>query len=207
MASAKGKRHSLQMTPPRFFSTPAKFGAWLEKNHQTVPELWVGFYRAASGKPSITWPQSVDEALRFGWIDGVRKTVDSVSYMIRFTPRKPGSIWSKVNIAKAEVLIAENRMAPDGLAAYARRNPERSGIYAYERENAHLDPDSERALRQNRKAWVFFQSQAPYYRRVVTHYVTSAKKPETRARRLAALIDHSAKGERIPQYVSSPKSK
>ena len=200
MASAKGKRHSLRMTPPRFFSTPAKFGAWLEKNHQAVAELWVGFYRTGSGKPSITWPQSVDEALRFGWIDGVRKTIDSVSYMIRFTPRKPGSIWSKVNIAKAEVLIAENRMAPAGLAAYARRNAERSGIYAYERRKG----SSSIRIRSAHSAGT--GKHGPSFSR--RHRTTAASSPiMSRARRnprhaLAALLHSSNTPPRVSAFLS-----
>jgi len=193
------------MTPPRFFRTAAMFGVWLERNHERISELWVGYYRKDSGKPSLTWPDSVDEALRFGWIDGVRKTVDHESYMIRFTPRKASSIWSKVNMAKAEALIAQGRMAAAGFAAYARRSPERSGIYAFERETAHFDADQERQFRKNRKAWAFFQSQPPGYRHLVTFRVTSAKRPETRERRLAAVIDYSAKGQRIPEFISSQK--
>lgn len=206
MASAKGKRHSLYMAPPCFFQTPAKFGDWLQKNHEHATELWVGFYRKDSGRRSITWPESVDEALRFGWIDGVRKTVDDVSYMIRFTPRKANSVWSRVNIAKVEALIAVDRMAPAGLAAYARCTPERSGIYSFEREAAAFDAESARAFRSNKTAWQFFEAQPPYYRRVATFYVTSAKRPETRARRLAALIDCSAKGQRISQFAGPARS-
>ena len=190
------------MTPPRFFQTPAKFGDWLQKNHEHATELWVGFYRKDSGRRSITWPESVDEALRFGWIDGVRKTVDDVSYMIRFTPRKPNSIWSRVNIAKVEALIAADRMAPAGLAAYARRTPERSGIYSFERATATFDAESERAFRRNKVAWRFFEAQPPYYQRVATFYVTSAKRPETRARRLTALIECSEKRQRLSQITS-----
>ncbi|MEP6731418.1 MAG: YdeI/OmpD-associated family protein [bacterium] len=195
------------MTPPRFFSTPDKFGAWLEKNHEREMELWVGFYKKDSGRPSMTWPESVDEALRFGWIDAVRKTIDDESYMIRFTRRKPTSIWSKVNIAKVEALIAANRMAPAGIAAYALRTPERSGVYSFEREPANFDAEQLRAFHKNKKAWEFFERQPPGYRRVVTHYVTSAKRAETRDRRLAAVIEHSARSERIPQYTLAPKSK
>lgn len=206
MASAKGKHHSWHMAPPRFFQTPAKFGAWLEKNHESATELWVGFYRKDSGKRSITWPESVDEALRFGWIDGIRKTVDDVSYVIRFTPRKPTSVWSRVNIAKVEALIAANRMAPAGLAAYARRTPERSGIYSFEREHATFDAECERAFRRNKVAWKFFEAQPPGYRRLATFYVTSAKKQETRARRLAALIECSAKGQRIGMLAKPANS-
>jgi uncharacterized protein YdeI (YjbR/CyaY-like superfamily) len=194
------------MTPPRFFTTPAKFGAWLDKNHMSASELWVGFHKKGSGKPSLTWPESVDEALRFGWIDGVRKTIDETSYMIRFTPRKASSIWSKVNIAKVEALIAQDRMAPAGLAAYGRRTAERSGIYSFERDAAHFEPDQERVFRKNKKAWEFFQAQPPYYRRLVTFRVISAKRPETRERRLAALIEYSAQGERIPESLSSTRT-
>jgi uncharacterized protein YdeI (YjbR/CyaY-like superfamily) len=193
------------MTPPRFFSTPAKFGAWLEKNHESVTELVVGFYKKGSGKPSLSWPESVDEALRYGWIDGVRKTIDEERYTIRFSPRKARSIWSNVNIAKVEALIAQNRMAPAGLAAYARRDPERSGIYAFERANAEFDAEQEHAFRRNKKAWEFFRAQPPYYRNVTTFYVSSAKKPETRERRLANLISCSAKRERIG--ILEPKKK
>jgi uncharacterized protein YdeI (YjbR/CyaY-like superfamily) len=193
------------MAPPRFFRTPAAFRKWLEANHDTSKELWVGFYRTASGRPSISWPESVSEALCFGWIDGLRKSIDAESYMIRFTPRKPRSIWSNVNIAKAEALIAEGRMAPAGLAAYRLRTADRSGIYSFEKKPAVLDAAFERRFKQNRAAWKFFSDQPPYYRRVVTHYIASAKKPETRERRLEAVIAHSSAGERIPQFVSSPK--
>lgn len=195
------------MTPLCFFSTPAKFGAWLEKNHESAKELWVGYYKKSSGLPSLTWPESVDEALRFGWIDGVRKTIDDSSYMIRFTPRKAMSIWSNVNIAKVEALIAESRMAPAGLAAYAKRSPERSGIYSFERQTAQFDPEQERTFRKQKKAWEFFETQPKGYRQVTTNYVTSAKRPETRERRLADLIACSAKGERIHQVLSPPKKR
>jgi uncharacterized protein YdeI (YjbR/CyaY-like superfamily) len=193
------------MAPPHFFRTPAQFRTWLEKSHATSQELWVGYYKTGSGRPSMTWPESVAEALCFGWIDGIRKSIDAERYMIRFTPRKPKSIWSNVNIAKVEELVAEGRMTEAGLAAYALRSESRSGIYSFEGKAAELDGEMEKALRRNGAAWKFFSSQAPYYRRVASHYVASAKKPETRARRLAALIEHSAKGERLPQFVSSPR--
>ena len=192
------------MAPPRFFTTPARFRAWLEKHHESRTELWVGFHRRSTGKPSITWPESVSEALCFGWIDGVRKSVDDESYMIRFTPRKPTSIWSNVNIAKVKALIAEGRMTPAGLAAWEKRTEKRSGIYSFEGRPAELDGEMQGALESNRAAWKFFSAQPPYYRRLAAHYVGSAKKPETRARRLAALIAHSAAGERLPQFVSAP---
>jgi uncharacterized protein YdeI (YjbR/CyaY-like superfamily) len=193
------------MAPPRFFRTPAKFRAWLETNHARTNELVVGFYRKDSGHESITWPESVDEALCFGWIDGVRRSLDENSYSIRFTPRKAKSIWSNVNIAKVEELIRQKRMMAAGLASYALRDPARSGVYSFEREAASFDADAERTFKRSRAGWAFFQAQPPGYRRLVTHYVVSAKKPETRAARLAALIEHSAQGERIPQYASERK--
>jgi len=193
------------MTSPRFFKKPEDFRAWLEKNHATTTELLVGFYKRASGRPSMTWPESVDEALSFGWIDGVRKSIDETSYTIRFTPRKPRSIWSDVNIAKVKSLIEQGRMSPAGLAAWALRDEARSGIYSFERKAAALDTAAEQQFRQNRKAWAFFQAQPPGYRRVAAHYVSSAKRDDTRARRLAALIECSAKGERIPQYSIAAK--
>ena len=153
------------MASPRFFATPSKFRAWLEKNHDRETELWVGFHRKGSGKPSITWPESVDEALCVGWIDGVRKSVDETSYMIRFTPRTPTSIWSNVNIAKVAKLKAEGRMKPEGLAAFARRSDARSGIYSYEngrtisRDSAEFDAEALREFKKNSAAWRFFEVQ------------------------------------------------
>jgi uncharacterized protein YdeI (YjbR/CyaY-like superfamily) len=189
------------MTAPRYFRTPTDFRAWLDANHERATELLVGFHKKDSGKPSITWSESVDEALGYGWIDGVRRSLGETSYTIRFTPRKKRSIWSNVNIAKVEALIRDERMMPAGLAAYALRDPARSGIYAFERETASFDAESERQFRRKKGAWSFFQAQPPSYNQVVTHYVTSAKRPETRARRLAALIEHSGRSERIPQYT------
>jgi uncharacterized protein YdeI (YjbR/CyaY-like superfamily) len=194
------------MTSPRFFKTPEDFRAWLQKNHATATELLVGFYKRGSDKPSITWPESVDEALSFGWIDGVRKSINESSYTIRFTPRKPRSIWSDVNIAKVTLLIEQERMSPAGLAAWALRDEARSGIYSFERKAATFDTAAEQQFMQNAKAWTFFQEQPAGYRRVATHYVSSATREETRARRLAALIAHSAKGQRIPQYAISKKA-
>jgi uncharacterized protein YdeI (YjbR/CyaY-like superfamily) len=205
MASAKSNRHHTGMTPPRFFPRLVGFRAWLHKNHASATELWVGFYKRGSEKPSITWPESVDEALSYGWIDGIRKSIDDASYMIRFTPRKPISIWSDVNIAKVRTLIEQGRMAPAGLAAWERRDERRSGIYSFERKTAALDAEAERLFKRNREGWRYFQAQPAYYQRVAAHYVSSAKREETRARRLAALIEHSAKGERIPQFLSPPK--
>ena len=189
---------------PTFFATPAKLRAWFEKNHDRREELWVGFHKRGSGKPSITWPESVDEALSFGWIDGVRKSLGETSYVIRFTPRKPRSTWSAVNIARAKELTALGRMHPAGLAAFERRTDDRSAIYSYEqRRSAELEPAQEKQLRANAAAWKFFQAQPPWYRRTATHWVVSAKKPETRERRLATLIADSALGKRIAPLTSN----
>jgi uncharacterized protein YdeI (YjbR/CyaY-like superfamily) len=158
----------------------------------------VGFWKAGTGKPSLTWPESVDEALRFGWIDGVRRRVDDERYTIRFTPRKPGSIWSAVNLAKVEALRAAGRMRPAGEAAWARRRPDRSGVYSFEQvQAARLEAEQEAEFRAVPEGWEWFQAQAPSYRRTAIYWVTSAKRPDTRARRLATLIADSAAGQRI----------
>jgi uncharacterized protein YdeI (YjbR/CyaY-like superfamily) len=183
--------------PPTFFETPDAFRAWLEKNHTKATELLVGFHKKGSGKPSITWPESVDQALCFGWIDGVRRRIDDVSYSIRFTPRKRGSIWSAINIARVEELTRLSLMRPAGLKAFEARIEAKSRVYAYENVLRTLDPGAEKTFRANRKAWKFFNEQAPSYRRVAIYWVTSAKKEETRARRLATLIEDSAAGRRL----------
>ncbi|HEX8850549.1 MAG TPA: YdeI/OmpD-associated family protein [Gemmatimonadaceae bacterium] len=184
---------------PLFFATPADFRAWLEANHAAESELWVGFHRRSTGRPSITWQESVVEALRVGWIDGLRRTRDEHSYVIRFTPRKPTSTWSAINIATMERLLAEGRVNEAGRAAYERRKTAKSGVYSYEnRKLAKLDRASEREFRANAKAWRWFEAAPAGYRKTAIWLVISAKKPETRARRLAQLIAHSARGERIP---------
>jgi uncharacterized protein YdeI (YjbR/CyaY-like superfamily) len=181
-----------------FFETPSAFRAWLEEHHTSESELVVGFYRKASGRPSITWPESVAEALCFGWIDGVRRGIDDESYTIRFTPRKPSSNWSSVNIAKVAELTERGLMRPAGVAAFERRSEARSGIYSYERrKEAKLEPEQEREFRANEAAWSFFCEQPPGYRRTATHWVISAKREETRRKRLATLIDDSANGRRL----------
>lgn len=185
---------------PRFFATPAAFRSWLEKNHVEAVELWVGFHKTGTGKPSITWPESVDEALCFGWIDGIRKRIDEASYTIRFTRRKPTSVWSAVNIRKMAVLIEQGRVVPAGLAAFAKRSEEKSKLYSYEqRHTAQLDGNMEKQFRANKLAWDHWQSRPPWYRRTATHWVVSAKKDETRQKRLAILIACCAKGEAIPE--------
>jgi uncharacterized protein YdeI (YjbR/CyaY-like superfamily) len=182
---------------PEFFATPAEFAAWLERHDETAGELTVGFYKRGSGKPSLTWPESVAVALCFGWIDGVRRGLDDDSYTIRFTPRKPGSHWSKVNVAKAQELIESGEMREAGRRAFEQRRADRTGRASYERdEPAELQPDQEERLKQNPPAWEFFDAQPPWYRRTAIHWVTSAKRPETRERRLQRLIEESAAGRR-----------
>jgi len=181
----------------RFFKTPPAFRQWLAGNHDKARELWVGFYKKDSGIPSITWPESVDEALCFGWIDGIRKSLDQESYMIRFSPRKPGSVWSAVNIRNVERLIKEKRMTAAGLEAYAARKENRSGIYSYEQRSPELVEPYLGKLRRNKAAWDFFHAQPPSYRKVMNWWIVSAKKEETRLKRLEQLIQSSAQGRRI----------
>ena len=187
------------MSRPKFFATPEAFRAWFESYHEHETELLVGFYKKVTGKPSITWPESVDEALSFGWIDGKRKSIDEVSYTIRFTPRKARSNWSAINVKRMAVLIAEGRVRPRGLAAFEQRSAERTGIYSYEnRKSAKLEPEAEREFRRNKKAWAYFEAEAPSYRTLAIWWVVSAKREETRRSRLATLIADSARGRRIP---------
>jgi uncharacterized protein YdeI (YjbR/CyaY-like superfamily) len=182
---------------PAFFQSAADFRDWLAQHHADARELLMGFYRKESGRGGITYPEALDEALSFGWIDGVRKRIDAESYTIRFTPRKPGSIWSAVNIQRVGELTARGLMKPPGLRVYAERDERKSRQYSYEREQAQLDPALDAALRANRKASSFFDAQPPGYRRTATFWVMSAKQEETRARRLAHLIERSASGARI----------
>jgi uncharacterized protein YdeI (YjbR/CyaY-like superfamily) len=183
---------------PTFFATPAKFRAWLEAHHDKAPELWVGLYKRSSGRPSITWPEAVDEALCFGWIDGVRKGIDDVSYMNRYTPRRARSTWSTVNVNRVKELKRQGRMHPAGLSAFEKRAPAKSGIYSYEQrhaaafEAAHL-----RQFRASKKAWDFFQSRPPGYRQTATWWVVTAKREETRRKRLATLIEDSERGRTL----------
>jgi uncharacterized protein YdeI (YjbR/CyaY-like superfamily) len=184
--------------PPRFFATPKHFRAWLAKNHNRLDELWVGYYRRDTGRPSITWPESVDEALCYGWIDGIRKKVDAVSYKIRFTPRRAKSIWSAVNIGRVAVLTHEGRMLAPGAAAFGRRDETNSRRYSFEnRATAKLSRADEREFRRDPAAWKFFQSQPPGYRRLAAWFVISAKRTETRRARLDRLIATSRARRRI----------
>ena len=183
---------------PTFFATPEEFRAWLQAHHETESELLVGFYKKGSGRPSITWPESVDEALCVGWIDGVRRSLGEDAYTIRFTPRKTKSNWSAVNIKRVGELIEAGRMMPAGLRAFQARDEERSRIYAYEnRHKAVLDPALEERFRANERAWDFFQAQPPGYRQTMIHRVISAKQEATRLRRLDQLIALSADGRRM----------
>ena len=184
------------VVPIRFFETPADFRRWLEANHGKSTELWVGFHRRGT-KPSITWPESVREALAFGWIDGVRKSIDETSYKIRFSPRRASSVWSAINIRIARELIEEGRMHPAGLKAFEARKENRSGIYSYENRPQSLPAEYETIMRKNAAAWKTFRAQPPSYRKTATWFVLSAKKEETRLNRLHQLIQESAKGRRI----------
>ena len=183
-----------KQTIPIFFAKQSDFRQWLKKNHKTQTELLVGFYKVGSGKPSMTWSQSVDEALCFGWIDGVRKSIDKDSYTIRFTQRKPTSIWSAINIKKIEELTRQGLMLPAGLASFEKRTENKSKIYSYEKEEEELSPNFKKHFKANKKAWDYFQSLAPSYRKVSTHWVMSAKQETTRIKRLNQLISDSAAG-------------
>ena len=192
---------------PAFFASPAEFRHWLEKHHAELDEIWVGFHKRSTGKASLTWPESVDCALSFGWIDGVRKSIDASSYRIRFTPRKPTSIWSAINLRRVAELKEMGLMHPAGIAAFERRKDEKSRIYSYEqRKTARLPAAFEKQLRANRQAWSFFQAQPPWYRRIASFWVISAKKEETRANRMRTLIDDSARGRTIKPLTRPKKA-
>ena len=178
----------------RFFSSAKQWRRWLEAHHDSEDELLVGFWKVGSGKPCMTWSESVDEALCFGWIDGVRRRIDDDSYSIRFTPRRPGSIWSNVNVAKVAVLEQQGRMTDAGRAAFALRRDDRTGIYSAENPLAELDEEPLRAVPE---AWAYWQTQPPSYRKTAAHWVTRAKRPETRAKRMAELVADSAAGLRV----------
>ena len=193
--------------PPTFFDTPSDFRAWLTRHHASADELWVGFRKVATGLPSITWPESVDQALCFGWIDGLRKSMDTDAYMIRFTPRRAGSTWSEVNIKRVAALTAAGLMQPAGLRAFAGRTAEKSGIYSYETRPEALPETYAAIMRKNRAAWKDFDQRPPGYRRGAIGWVISAKTEETRMRRLATLMACSARGEPIPQLDRRPLAK
>ncbi|MCW5664626.1 MAG: YdeI/OmpD-associated family protein [Piscinibacter sp.] len=184
------------MASPKFFPNPLAFCRWLEANAATAAELLVGYHKVATGKPSMSWSESVDEALCFGWIDGVRKRIDDDSYQIRFTPRRPTSIWSAINIAKFAKLQSEGRMTPAGAAAFENRTEAKSAVYAYEQESpAELSPAELREFKRNKVAWRFFESSPPSHKKAVLHWVCGAKKPETRQRRFGKLLEACATGQ------------
>ncbi len=182
---------------PIFFPTQSSFRKWLEKYHDKSSELLVGFYKVKSGKESMSWSESVDEAICFGWIDGVRKSIDAESYSIRFTPRKPGSIWSAINIQKIENLSKQGLMHPAGIAAFEKRKEHKSRIYSYEKPPEHLSEDFLKKFQSNKKAWKYFQSMAPSYQRTAIHLVMNAKQESTRLKRLAELINDSEAERKI----------
>jgi len=188
---------------PTFFQTPSAFRAWLEQHHAKAGVFWVGYFKKGSGKPSITWPESVDEALCYGWIDGVRKSIDDISYTIRFTPRKPGSIWSSVNIKRAQALIAQGQMQPAGLKAYQARRENKSGIYSYEQRSVNLEEPYNRLLRKNEAAWSFFHLQPASHRKAISWWIISAKKEETRLKRLEKFMSYAVQGQRLPEFTPS----
>jgi len=191
----------------KHFKNREAFTAWLAKNHARERELWVGYYKKDSGRASITWPESVDEGLCYGWIDGLRKSVDEISYTIRFTPRRPGSIWSAINTRRANELIKSGDMQAAGLAAFKLRKAFRSGIYTYEQRSAELDDKYAKLIRRNGAAWKFYQAQPPGYRKLANWWVVSAKLEATRLARLEKLITHCANGERLPQWARPAKKK
>ncbi len=200
VAGAGGHPHRTADAPagdPVFFPAAAAFRAWLDANHATADALLVGFWKKGSGRPSMTWPESVDEALCFGWIDGVRRSLGPDAYVIRFTPRRTRSIWSAVNIARAEALRAAGRMTPAGLAAFEARDAARTNQYSFERAHAAFAPELAALLEEHPAAARFFHAQPPGYRKTATHWVMSAKRAETRLRRMQTLVADSARGERI----------
>jgi uncharacterized protein YdeI (YjbR/CyaY-like superfamily) len=184
---------------PIYFSSPQDFYDWLEENHKTADEVYVGYYKKATNQPSLTWSEAVDQALCFGWIDGRVNRIDDDRHMQRFTPRRPGSNWSKINVEKVAKLREAGLMRPAGIAAFERRTDDKTGVYSFERENATLPPEYEARLRANTAAAGYFDSRPPWYRRTAIHLVMSAKREETRLRRLAQLIEDSAAGRDIKQ--------
>lgn len=186
-----------------YVSSADELRDWFDANHATATELWLGYWKKASGKPSVTWSQAVDEALCVGWIDGVRYSIDEDRSAQRFTPRRKGSTWSAINVAKVAALIEQGRMRPAGIAAFDARDPAKTAIYAYEQPTGVLGADDEAAFRADERAWADWERRPPSYRRTATHWIVSAKRPETRARRLAQVIEASAKGER-PRPLTPP---
>jgi len=192
---------------PRFFKTIDSLRTWFATHGASKTELWIGYYKKSSGKGGVDYKQALDEALCVGWIDGVVKSIDDERYMQRWTPRKPTSIWSNVNVRKVEALMAAGRMTPAGLAAFARRVPERTGVYTFEKAPAEFAFAFLKRFKAEKGAWKFWGAQPPGYRRTVTGYVMSAKREETRERRFAHVLAHCVREARIPEYLSTPKAK
>jgi len=182
---------------PLFFKNQNDFRKWLDQHHDTETELVVGFYKISSGKPSMSWSESVDQALSYGWIDGVVRNIDNESYSRRFTPRKSGSIWSLINIRKAEHLISEGLMQAVGLKAFQLRTKEKSGIYSFENEAKELGATFEELFRANEKAWLFFNAQSTSYIKRITHWIVTAKQQKTQLSRLQKIIDASEQELRL----------
>jgi len=191
---------------PIFFESAAAFRAWLHEHHATETELWVGYHRKSTGRPSLSWAESVDQALCYGWIDGIRKSVDAERFANRFTPRKPTSTWSLVNVRRVGELTAAGLMMPAGLRAFALRDEARTGVYSSEKRPEALPPDLEAPFKAASEAWAFFLAQPPGYRRVSIHWVISARREETRQKRLATLIEDSANGRRLAALARPPRS-
>jgi uncharacterized protein YdeI (YjbR/CyaY-like superfamily) len=194
-------------TDVQFFESTDQLRDWFDGHHRTADELWLGYHKKATGRPTITWSDAVDEALCVGWIDSVRYSLDDERSAQRFTPRRKGSVWSAINVRKVGELTAQGRMRPAGLAAYEARDPGKTAIYAYEREVAALTEDETARLRADRAAWADWERRSPSYRRTIIYWVTSAKKPETRARRLDALIEASAAGEPVGPMRAANRSR
>lgn len=182
---------------PRYFESQAAFRRWLERHHASARELWVGFYRKDSGRGGISYKEAVDEALCFGWIDGIKKRVDEASYVHRFTPRRPGSIWSAINLRRIKELIARGLVSKAGLDTFERRDPKKAGLYSFENRPQAFDAAIERRFKADARAWAFFRAQPPGYQKLTTFWIMSAKKEETRIRRLDALVKPSAEGKRM----------
>ncbi len=202
-AAVRGRAAGRPSRPPApvYFEQPTAWRAWLARHHATARELVVGFHKVGSGKRSITYPEALDEALCFGWIDGVRTSLGATSYTIRFTPRRPGSIWSAVNLRHVARLTAAGRMHASGLKTFRERDVEKTRRYSFENQPVPFDAAATRKFKENGKAWAWFAAQAPWYRRTAQWWVMSAKKPETRERRLATLIASSARGAKAPPFI------
>lgn len=187
----------MEITEIIFFASAEEFRLWLQENHSLKQEIWAGYYKAGTGKPTMNWSDSVDQALCFGWIDGIRKSIDEERYCMRFTPRKPNSNWSTININKVEELSAKGLMTPAGMASYEKRKPEKSGVYSFERDAATFSSDFEKQFKANKAAWTYFSAAAPSYRKTSTFWVVSAKQETTKLNRLLKLIEACEEGRRL----------